>query len=78
MGFYHNTNVMIHALQEMHMKLFPKIALRHFYKQMDGLELTAKIYICNWNIVESGVKHHNPNHHSLVSKVKPALKGTSI
>ena len=41
MGFYHNTNVMIHALQEMHMKLFPKIA--KFYKQMDGFKLTAKI-----------------------------------
>jgi hypothetical protein len=28
------------------------------------IELTVTIYKCNWNIVDCGVKHHNPNPHS--------------
>jgi len=33
------------------------------------IKLTAMMYSCNWNIVESGIKHHhlNPSNISFVS-----------
>ena len=33
------------------------------------MKLTATIYLCNWNIVESGIKHHQTNKHSYMYPV---------
>ena len=33
------------------------------------MKLTAIIYLCNWNIVESGIKHHQTNKHSYMYPV---------
>ena len=39
------------------------------------IKLTATIYICSRNIVESGVKHHKPtNHNASYSLIEPVLQ----